>query len=82
MDSADLSLNLSREMLQHDRQLKKIASHLEKKIKSELEALLADDRKTYLEFYDAYKLTLKYGIYDMFGMNKSRTKAQTFFFKS
>ena len=52
MDSADLSLNLSREMLQHDRQLKKIASHLEKKIKSELEALLADDRKTYLEFYD------------------------------
>ena len=72
VDSADLSLNLSREMLQHDRQLKKIASHLEKKIKSELESLLADDRKTYLEFYDAYKLTLKYGIYDMFGVNKDK----------
>ena len=72
VDSADLSLNLSREMLQHDRQLKKIAAHLEKKIKSELESLLADDRKTYLEFYDAYKLTLKYGIYEMFGMNKDK----------
>ena len=72
VDSADLSLNLSREMLQHDRQLKKIAAHLEKKIKSELESLLADDRKTYLEFYDGYKLTLKYGIYEMFGMNKDK----------
>lgn len=72
VDSADLSLNLSREMLQHDRQLKKIASHLEKKIKSELESLLTDDRKTYLEFYEAYKLTLKYGIYEMFGMNKDK----------
>jgi molecular chaperone HtpG len=72
VDSADLSLNLSREMLQHDRQLNKIASHLEKKIKSELESLLTDDRKTYLEFYEAYKLTLKYGIYEMFGMNKDK----------
>jgi molecular chaperone HtpG len=72
VDSADLSLNLSREMLQHDRQLKKIASHLEKKIKSELESMLVDDRETYLEFYEAYKLTLKYGIYEMFGMNKDK----------
>ncbi len=74
MYSADLSLNLSREMLQHDRQLKKIASHLEKKIKSELESMLADDRETYLEFYEAYKLTLKYGIYEMFGMNKDKLR--------
>ena len=72
VDSADLSLNLSREMLQHDRQLKKIASHVEKKIKSELESMLANERETYETFYDAYKLSLKYGIYEMFGMNKEK----------
>ena len=72
VDSADLSLNISRELLQHDRQLKKIASHLEKKIKSELEGLLKTDRDKYIEFYEAYKTTLKYGIYDQFGMHKEK----------
>lgn len=72
VDSADLSLNLSREMLQHDRQLKKIASHVEKKIKSELEAMLTKDRETYETFYESYKLSLKYGIYEMFGVNKEK----------
>lgn len=72
VDSADLSLNISREMLQHDRQLQKIASNIEKKIKSELESMLKDDRATYEAFYEAYKLTLKYGIYEMFGLNKDK----------
>ncbi len=70
VDSADLSLNISREMLQHDRQLKKIAAHLEKKIKSELEKMLSRDRDTYIKFYKAYGKNLKYGIYDNFGMKK------------
>jgi molecular chaperone HtpG len=72
VDSADLSLNISREMLQHDRQLKKIASHLEKKIKSELENMMLHDRNQYIEFYEAYKTTLKYGIYDQYGLNKEK----------
>jgi molecular chaperone HtpG len=72
VDSSDLSLNISREMLQHDRQLQKIASHVEKKIKSELELMLKEERETYETFYEAYKLTLKYGIYEMFGMNKDK----------
>jgi molecular chaperone HtpG len=72
VDSADLSLNISRELLQHDRQLKKIASHIEKKIKSELENLLEKDRDKYIEFYEAYKNTLKYGLYEHFGVNKEK----------
>lgn len=72
VDSADLSLNLSREMLQNDRQLKKIASHIEKKINNELKALLKNDRNKYEEFYKNYRLSLKYGIYDMFGQNKEK----------
>ena len=72
VDSSDLSLNLSREMLQNDRQLKKIASHIEKKINNELKALLKDDRNKYEEFYKNYRLSLKYGVYDMFGQNKEK----------
>jgi molecular chaperone HtpG len=72
VDSSDLSLNISRELLQNDRQLKKIASHIEKKIKSELEAMLKDDRSLYNELYDAYKLSFKYGIYELYGMNKEK----------
>ncbi len=72
VDSADLSLNLSREMLQHNRQLKKIAVHIEKKIKSELEKMLKNNRETYVEFYEAYGSNLKYGIYDQFGAHKEK----------
>lgn len=72
VDSADLSLNISREMLQHNRQLKKIASHLEKKVKNELEKMLENDREKYLTFYDAYGTILKYGVYDNFGANKEK----------
>ena len=72
IDSSDLSLNISREMLQHNRQLKKIASTVEKKIKSELEKMLKNDREKYIEFYDAYKTTLKYGVYDQYGIHKEK----------
>ncbi len=74
VDSADLSLNISREMLQHDRQLKRIASHIEKKIKSELEKMQKNDRDKYVEFYEAYGSILKYGIYDKFGAEKDKLK--------
>ncbi len=72
VDSADLSLNISREMLQHNRQLKKIAAHLEKKVKNELEKMLENDREAYVEFYEAYGTNLKYGIYDQFGAHKEK----------
>jgi len=70
VDTADLSLNISREMLQHDRQLKKIAGALEKKIKSELEKMQKNDRALYDEFYKLYGLNLKYGIYEGYGAKK------------
>ena len=74
VDSADLSLNISRELLQQNRQVKKIASHLEKKIKSELESMLKNERESYIEFYESYKNTLKYGVYDQFGVHKDTLK--------
>ncbi len=74
VDSPDLPLNISREMLQHNRELRKIASHLEKKVKNELEKLLKNDRETYVDFYEAYGTILKYGIYDQFGANKDKLK--------
>lgn len=70
VDSSDLSLNISRELLQQDRQLKKIASSIEKKIKGELLNWLENDRAKYIEFYDTYKTSLKYGIYQNFGLHK------------
>lgn len=70
VDSQDLSLNISREMLQHDRQLKTIASRLEKKIKSELLAMLNNDREQYEAFYKNFGLQLKYGVYSDYGQHK------------
>lgn len=70
VDSQDLSLNISREMLQHDRQLKLIAERLEKKIKSELLALRNSDREAYERFFAAFGLQLKYGIYSEYGRKK------------
>ncbi len=70
VDSQDLSLNISREMLQHDRQLKSIAHILEKKIKSELATMLAEERENYENFFKNFGLQLKYGIYSSFGQNK------------
>ncbi len=74
VDSADLSLNISRELLQHDNQLKLIAKNLEKKIKTELEKLMKNDRDKYEKFYSAFGIQLKYGIYADFGMHKDLLK--------
>lgn len=70
VDSADLSLNISREMLQHDRHLKLIANSLEKKIKSELLNLLKNDREKYETFFKAFGMQLKYGAYVEYGAHK------------
>lgn len=70
VDTADLSLNISREMLQHDRHLKLIASNLEKKIKSELLSLLKNDREKYETFFKAFGMQLKYGAYVEYGAHK------------
>jgi len=70
VDSQDLSLNISREMLQHDRQLKLIATSLEKKIKSELLKLQKNDREKYDKFFETFGLQLKYGIYSDYGTHK------------
>lgn len=70
VDSQDLNLNISREMLQHDRQLHIIAGRLEKKIKSELESMLKNDREKYEQFFKAFGLQLKYGVYSDFGQHK------------
>ncbi|MCL2004313.1 MAG: molecular chaperone HtpG [Oscillospiraceae bacterium] len=69
VDSPDLTLNISREMLQHDRQLKTMAKSIEKRIKGELERLLENERETYENFYKAFGLQLKYGLYSDFGQN-------------
>ena len=69
VDSPDLSLNISRELLQHDRQLKAIANNLKKKIQSELKKLLDSDREKYETFYKAFAQSIKFGVYDQYGMN-------------
>lgn len=70
VDSADLSLNISREVLQHDYQLRLIAKTVEKKIKQELTTMLRKDRETYEEFFKAFGAQLKYGLYENYGANK------------
>ena len=67
---SELTLNVSRETVQHDRQLQKIAQSIEKKIKSELLALLKEDREKYEKFFNAFGLQIKYGIYDNWGAKK------------
>ncbi len=70
VDSSDLSLNISREMLQHDRQLKVMAKAIEKKIKSELSKMMESEREKYEKFFDAFGIQLKYGLYSDYGMHK------------
>ena len=74
VDSADLSLNISREMLQHDRQLKVIAKAIEKKIKGELEKMLNSDRGNYERFFEEFGIQLKFGVYSSFGIHKDTLK--------
>ncbi|HPL98323.1 MAG TPA: molecular chaperone HtpG [Bacillota bacterium] len=82
VDSEDLSLNISREILQHDRQLKLIAKNIKNKIKSELENLLKTGRDKYEEFYKAFGRQLKYGIYSEFGSNKETLQDLLMFYSS
>lgn len=82
VDSEDLSLNISREMLQHDRQLKLIAKNIKNKIKNELKKLLKDDRETYVKFFDTFGRQLKYGVYSDFGANKDDLKDLLMFYSS
>jgi molecular chaperone HtpG len=82
VDSEDLSLNISREILQHDRQLKLIAKNIKTKIKSELESLLKNDREKYEKFYESFGRQLKYGIYSEYGSNKDILQDLLMFYSS
>ncbi|MBQ7902169.1 MAG: molecular chaperone HtpG [Oscillospiraceae bacterium] len=72
VDSEDLSLNISREMLQHDRQLKIMATNIERKIKNELLSMMKNDREAYEEFFKAFGTQIKFGMYEDFGANKDK----------
>jgi len=82
VDSEDLSLNISREILQHDRQLKLIAKNISKKIKSELQSLLKNEREKYVEFYNSFGRQLKFGVYNEFGANKEALQDLLMFYSS
>lgn len=82
VDSQDLSLNISREMLQHDRQLKVIASRIEKKIKSELVLMMNNDREEYEKFWANFGLQIKFGVYNNYGMNKEMLQDLLMFYSS
>lgn len=82
VDSQDLSLNISREMLQHDRQLKLIAKSLEKTIKNELKKLLNNNREKYEEFWKTFGMQIKFGVYNGYGVNKDMLKDLLMFYSS
>ncbi|MBO1002223.1 molecular chaperone HtpG [Pseudogracilibacillus auburnensis] len=82
VDSEDLSLNISREMLQHDRQLKMIEKNITRKIKTELQNLLKNDRDKYVQFYDVFGRQLKYGVYSDFGQHKNVLQDLLMFYSS
>lgn len=82
VDSEDLSLNISREMLQHDRQLKLIAKNIRNKIKNELLSLLKEEREKYEKFYKSFGRQLKYGVYEDFGKDKEVLQELLMFYSS
>lgn len=82
VDTADLSLNISREMLQHDRHLLTIAQNIEKKIKNELNSMLANDRENYEKFFTAFGRQLKYGVVSDYGMHKDELLDLLMFYSS
>ena len=82
VDSADLTLNISRETLQHDRQLKVIAKAIEKKIKNELAKIQENDREKYEKFWNAFGAQIKFGMYDGYGANKENLKDLVMFVSS
>lgn len=82
VDSDDLSLNISREMLQQDRQVQLIAKNLTRRIKTELESMIKNDRDNYIKFYETFGTQLKYGVYSDYGMNKETLKDLIMFYSS
>ncbi|CAM4208665.1 molecular chaperone HtpG [Paenibacillus alkaliterrae] len=82
VDSEDLSLNISRELLQHDRQLKLIAKNIKNKIKGQLQGLVKDERDKYERFYKAFGRQLKFGVYNDYGMNKEDLQDLLLFYSS
>ena len=82
VDSPDLSLNISREMLQHDRQLRIIAKNLENKIRTELQNMLKNEREEYEKFFNTFGMQLKYGTYNNYGMDKDKLKDLLMFYSS
>ena len=82
VDSDDLSLNISREMLQQDRQVQLISKNITRKIKTELESMLKNDRDNYIKFYETFGSQLKYGVYSDYGMNKDTLKNLIMFYSS
>ena len=82
VDSSDLNLNISREILQQDRQVKAIANSLEKKISSELKKMMEDDRENYEKLFAEFGLSIKFGVYAGFGMNKDKLKDLMMFYSS
>ena len=82
VDSQDLSLNISREMLQHDRQLKLIAKSIEKTIKNELKKMQTNEREKYEEFWKTFGMQIKFGVYNGYGVNKDMLKDLLMFYSS
>lgn len=82
VDTEDLSLNISREMLQKSKSLNLIAKNIESKIRKELETMLKEDRETYESFFQTFGMQLKYGVYDNYGMNKDKLQDLIMFYSS
>lgn len=82
VDSQDLSLNISRELLQHDRQLQFISKKIKEKIKKELLSMQKDEREKYVKFFEAFGRTLKFGLYSEYGMNKDMLQDLIMFYSS
>ena len=82
VDSEDLSLNISRELLQESQSLKLIAKNIESKIRKELESMLKDDRENYLSFFKTFGVQLKYGVYNNYGQDKDKLKDLVMFYSA
>ncbi len=82
VDSEDLSLNISRELLQESNNLKLIAKNIESKIRKELEKMLKDDRESYMSFFKTFGVQLKYGVYNNYGVDKDKLKDLVMFYSS
>ncbi len=82
VDTPDVSLNISREMLQHDRQLKVIANNIDKKIKNELIKLMKDDREKYQQFWAAFGMQFKYALMNSYGQNRDTIRELLLFWSS